>query len=173
MPNSPVRQIASWANLIFWLFFSFALFFRNLPWTLPVNRSLQWFNDHAETPLGLYHFGWNMFDGRITSTPRGIVRYYYADGSTESWDFFPLRSSMARNVWNEVLEDFVFRDSNPVNHTAATGFILYECKHHPGNPTGIDLMSNYTPLTDLWANGGYPSRDPAWTFVRSERCSNL
>jgi hypothetical protein len=123
------REGLCWLALFGWFVFFLGLFARNLP-DNALRRAMEPFDREVLTKLGMYHRGWGMFPGPGTGTFIVQARWIWFDGSSQVVQYFPLRSSARRSVWNEVMEDLAIRDdNNDTGGAIITGYFRYQCKH--------------------------------------------
>lgn len=165
----------SWMFLAFWALMFAAIFFRNLPTSVLYQDLVQSLDQEVLTPLGFYHRGWGMFPGPTSQTIIVQLRYTYADGSEEIKEYFPLRSSMKRSAWNEVMEDIAIRDdNNDFRGSYQKGFFAYECRTVTNESqvalARIAIEQAVINQQELYANGGYPQRPPQFFTKTQHTC---
>jgi hypothetical protein len=173
-----LKPLPQWFNALFLcicILGMTGLFFRNIPSSVPYQDVVKPFDDAIFTPLGFYHRGWGMFPGPTSQTISVRLRYIYKDGSEELKNYFPLRSSFKKSVWNEVMEDLAIRDdNNDFNGSYQRGFFTYECQnaHNTTNTALRSLRIEQATLNqqELYSNGGYPYRDLQFFIKKEHLC---
>jgi hypothetical protein len=158
------------------VFFLTATIVRNMPQGA-IKALYNPIDQYMLSKLGFFHRGWGMFPTVTKGAAIRRVRYAFEDKSEIIHDFFPLRSSIAPSVWNEVMEDMMARhDSGDQNNYVLNGFIKDACLHleKPHHASGalktIYFESAFVPLYELFTNYGIPYQSPRYEAYATYTC---
>jgi hypothetical protein len=158
------------------VFFLSATVVRNMPQGA-IKTLFNPVDQYVLSKLGFFHRGWGMFPTVTKGAALRRVRYVFADNSEMIDDFFPLRSSIAPSVWNEVMEDMMARhDSGDQSNFVVNGFIKDACLHlaKPHQASGqmktVYFESAFVSLYELFTNYGAPYNQPRYTPYATYSC---